>query len=453
LRALLDALLAQSLDPDVGWAVAQRAAYAGEIARRLRETPPLQQLDSDRIRVTYERYRKLEGQRRALTRDVIMQRWTARQRERLLASTGSRLNSAGAEVRRRLLMRGERAMKLRQVIAAGAATDDGDPLFDLRPVWMASPEVVAQIFPRLPIFDVVVFDEASQCRLEEALPVLTRARRVVIAGDPQQLSPTRFFESAVTQGQEAEPEGDQELFETQQNEIEDLLGAALNLSIEQAYLDVHYRSQNSDLIQFSNGNFYGARLQPIPGHPANRRELPPLQVTHAAGIYDKRANLQEAQVVVRIVKQLLAAAQPPSIGIACFNLTQRDAIVEALERAASDDDVFAERLASARTRRGPASFEGLFVKNLENVQGDERDYLIISTTYGPDASGRFYRRFGPLGQAGGGRRLNVLVTRARQEVHVVTSIPPTVYRSLPAIEAGKKPNGAWLLFAYLNYAQ
>src|SRR5205823_956190 len=104
-------------------------------------------------------------------------------------------------------------------------------------------------------------------------------------------------------------------------------------------------------------------------------------------------------------------------------------------------------------RTGEAAFEGLFVKNLENVQGDERDHIIISTTYGPDPSGRFYRRFGPLGRAGGGRRLNVLVTRAREEVHLVTSIPPEVYRALPPVPPGQTPGGGWLLFSYLCYAE
>ncbi len=93
------------------------------------------------------------------------------------------------------------------------------------------------------------------------------------------------------------------------------------------------------------------------------------------------------------------------------------------------------------------------MKNLENVQGDERDHIIISTTYGPDPKGRFCRRFGPLALAGGGRRLNVLVTRARDEVHLVTSIPPELYRTLPPVEAGRVPNGAWLLFSYLDYAE
>ncbi|HKP55899.1 MAG TPA: AAA domain-containing protein [Polyangiales bacterium] len=453
-RAFHVRMLEQGVDGNTGWAALQKAVLCAELARRAAATPLLQELDADRIRATYQRYRALEVQRRELARRTILRRWTELQRSRLLASTGSRLNAAGAEVRRRLVSRGERALRMRQVIATGAAISGGDPLFDLRPVWMMSPEVVAQILPREPLFDLVVFDEASQCRLEEALPVLTRARRVVIAGDPKQLPPTRFFELAGVQSQaDVEPETEQELFEEQQGEVEDLLGAALNLSIEQAYLDVHYRSQNADLIEFSNRHFYDARLQPIPAHPSHVSRLPPLRLHHVGGVYDKRANPKEAEQVVRIVRELLGRAKPPSIGVACFNLSQRDAIVEALERAAAEDAVFGAQLSAARARRGTASFEGLFVKNLENVQGDERDQIIISTTYGPDAAGRFYRRFGPLGQPGGGRRLNVLITRAREAVHIVTSIPRDVYASLPAPESGRQPNGAWLLFAYLSYAE
>jgi superfamily I DNA and/or RNA helicase len=273
---------------------------------------------------------------------------------------------------------------------------------------MASPETVAQIFPRAAMFDVVIFDEASQCRLEEALPVLVRGKRVVIAGDPKQLPPTRFFESAVAVSEDEEIESDQQLFEIQQAEVEDLLGAALNLSIQQCYLDVHYRSRNADLIEFSNEHFYGSRLQAIPGHPSNRSRFAPLTLYRANGVYEDSENPIEAEQVCKIVRDLLRRAQPPSIGIACFNVNQRDLIVEKLDELAVEDTEFGRKLAEARTRQGSGSFEGLFVKNLENVQGDARDHIIISTTYGPDPKGRFYRRFGPLGRAGGGRRLNVL---------------------------------------------
>jgi hypothetical protein len=453
IRDALAHLAKEPLDPPAAAGALRKAALAAEITRRLAADPRLQNIDGQRISGAFDRYRKLEDKKRSLVRDVILHQWVTRQKERLLASTGSRLGPLGAELKRRLTMRGERAMRLRQVLAAGQKTEGGDPLFDVCPVWMASPETVAQLFARKEVFSVVIFDEASQCRLEETLPVLTRAARVVIAGDPKQLPPTRFFESAVAQSDDDEIETDQQLFESQQGEIEDLLGAALNIEIEQCYLDVHYRSRSSELIEFSNQHFYSSRLQAIPGHPSNKPPGAPLILHRADGIYEKRENEAEALKVVEIVQDLLKGKDAPSIGIACFNLQQRDLIVERLEALAAEDDRFARRLAEARTRQGKGSFEGLFVKNLENVQGDERDHIIISTTYGPDKTGRFYRRFGPLGRAGGGRRLNVLVTRAREAVHLVTSIPADVYRALPPVPAGQAPTGGWLLFAYLQYAQ
>lgn len=432
----------------------RRLVTAAEIRARLEELPHIARLDAQRLQTLFARWEELDSVKHRLVRDSALRTWTSRQRSRLLAATGTRLNSDGAELRRRVSSRGAHALRLRQVLERGRSFEDGDPMLDLRPVWMASPETVAQVFPRDAVFDIVVFDEASQCRLEEAIPVLTRARRVVIAGDPKQLPPTRFFEdtAAVTTDVEA-AETDQDLFETQQSEVEDLLGAALNLDLHQAYLDVHYRSRNADLIEFSNAQFYGSRLQPIPGHPANRTRYAPLTLYNVAGVYDKRTNAAEADQVVRIIRDLLRRADPPSIGVGCFNIAQRDLIVERLDAAAADDPVFAAALGAARARRGHGSFEGLFVKNLENVQGDERDHIIISTTYGPNPEGRFYRRFGPLGMPGGGRRLNVLVTRARNEVHLVTSIPAAEYRSLPPVEPGQSPGGGWLLFSYLNYAE
>src|SRR5207237_6928695 len=134
-------------------------------------------------------------------------------------------------------------------------------------------------------------------------------------------------------------------------------------------------------------------------------------------------------------------ADPPYIGIDSMNVDQRELILDKLDDFAAEDAEFGRRLSDARTRRGHGSFDGLFVKNLENVQGDERDHIIISTTYGPDERGKFFRRFGPLGRVGGGRRLNVLVTRARDEVHVVTSIPRSEYLSLPPVPAGADPGG------------
>ncbi|BAM04416.1 hypothetical protein PSMK_22570 [Phycisphaera mikurensis NBRC 102666] len=472
--AALDPLLRAAASPETGRAALVRRCLGHELARRLAAEPRLSRLDPAAIEHAAGRFATLEKKKSGLVRDAILHRWTRQQRRRLLAESGNRLNGVGTAVRQRLFVTGKRAMRLRQVIRLGAQlgrdeareraqqeplvdepggiTPALDPLLDLRPVWLASPEAVAQCFPREAVFDLIVFDEASQLRLEEAIPVLTRGRRVVIAGDPQQLPPTRFFEAAFDEGEAGEIQDEDDLFEAQQRGTEDLLSAALNLDASSTYLDVHYRSEDPGLIRFSNEHFYRGRLQALPVPPNRRDRGPAVELIRVDGTYANRANAGEAAAVVAKVAELLSAKRPPSIGIACFNTTQRDAIAEALEVAAMDDAGFAAKLADARALERDGQNESLFVKNLENVQGDERDHLLISTTYGPDARGRFYRRFGPLGMAGGGRRLNVLVTRARAKIHVLTSIPAASYRGLEEPGGSGTPSGSWLLFAYLAMA-
>jgi hypothetical protein len=452
LRPTIDDWLTQKLAPDSAIAALQRSLLAQQIDSHLAAHPGLLAHDAADLADRAAHYQSLQRTGAAQISPAIRHRWTQRQRDRLLAATGSRLSAHGADLRRRLTSRGPHALRLRQVLQLGAQHPDGDPLLDICPVWMASPESVAQLFPRAPLFDLVIFDEASQCRLEDALPVLLRGKRLLIAGDPHQLPPTRFFESAAAPSDADEASTEQELFAQVQASTEDLLSSALNLSVHPQYLEVHYRSSNEELIQFSNHHFYRSRLQTIPGHPKRRSIVPAVVLDQVPGIYDQRRNVIESARVVQIVHDLLRRAEPPSIGIVCFNLVQRDQILDDLDALAEKDADFATRLAAARARVGSSTFEGLFVKNVESVQGDERDHLIISTTFGPDPHGRFYRRFGPLGLAGSGRRLNVLVTRARHEVHLVTSIPPSAYQQLPEIGAEQQLTGAYLLLDYLRFA-
>lgn len=431
----------------------RRQAVENELRDRLKHDPALAAIDGDRIEAAFENFLKLSQEKLQLVGEHIRFMWLSHQKNRLLATTGTQLNKAGSSLRQRLYVKGKKALKLRQMLATGADAEGGDPIYDLCPVWMASPSTVAQIFPRLAMFDVVIFDEASQCRLEEALPVLLRGHRVVIAGDQKQLPPTRFFETALADSGDSDAETAEELFYQQQAEAEDLLSAALNLDVREAYLDVHYRSRNEALIGFSNQHYYGSRLQPIPGHPRNKALNTPIQLHRIDGVYLERANEKEAEAAVNLVAELLAEANPPSIGIACFNLTQKEAIHDALAERVERDADFARRYEVAKERKGRDSFEGLFVKNLENVQGDERDVMIISTTFGPDAQGKFRRNFGALSQREGGRRLNVLVTRARDAVHVLTSIPAAEYATMEPTPPGQIPNGRLQLYAYLRYAE
>lgn len=450
LQESLDAAAMRGLSWDQGGPALRLCAIAREIRLRLKSDETLTRIDSRRIEAALAEMDRLGREKIELVRRRVLHRWQETWRTRLLASTGGRLNSSGAALRQRLFVRGEKAMKLRQMIAAGAGQEGGDPLFDLCPVWMAGPSTVAQVFPREALFDVVVFDEASQCRLEEALPVLLRAKRVVIAGDPKQLPPTRFFEQALAESDGTSAETAEEVFNQQQSEAEDLLSAALNLDVQEAFLDVHYRSRNAGLIGYSNDAFYGGRLLPIPGRPTIKDVEVPVRLVRVDGVYLDRGNELEARRAAELVAELLSRPEPPSIGVACFNLNQRDLVLDALDEMASADAAFAAKLETARKRQGRDSFEGLFVKNLENVQGDERDHMIISTTFGPDTQGRFRRNFGALSRSGGERRLNVLVTRARAMVHVLTSIPRAEYL---ATETAERLTGRHHLYGYLRYAE
>ncbi|MDA7657102.1 AAA domain-containing protein [Verrucomicrobia bacterium] len=441
------------VDPSKGVKLLHRVAVEKELSSRVKSEPNLVDITSERVEAALKEFGQRLGQKELLVRELALFNWRGRQHERLMASNGSRLNSLGASLRQRLFLRGKRALKLRQMIQSGQNIEGGDPLFDLCPVWMASPSTVAQIFPRETLFDVIVFDEASQCRLEEALPVLLRGKRVVIAGDPKQLPPTRFFESAVGDSEYADAESLEELQEQQISETEDLLSAALNLDLQACYLDVHYRSQSEALIGFSNEAFYQSRLQPIPGHPKRRPKQSPLKVYRVDGTYQDRSNPAEAEEVSDLVVKLLDQKKTPSIGIACFNLNQRDLIIRSLEKRATADREFSRRLEEARNRQGKGSFEGLFVKNLENVQGDERDHIIISTTFGTASDGKFRRHFGALSRYGGERRLNVLVTRAREMIHVFTSIPREEYVGDVETDEPVNMTGRQYLYRFLRFAE
>ncbi|MFN0128568.1 MAG: AAA domain-containing protein [Verrucomicrobiales bacterium] len=450
-----ESLLATATAPDSETLLdcLRRQAVENELRARLKNDPDLAAIDGDRIEAAFDRFLHLSQFKLSLVADYVRFLWLTHQKSRLLATTGTQLNKLGSGLRQRLYVRGKKALKLRQMLATGSGTEGGDPIYDLCPVWMASPSTVAQIFPRHAIFNLVIFDEASQCRLEEALPVLMRGERVVIAGDQKQLPPTRFFESALADTGDADAETAEELFFQQQSEAEDLLTAALNLDVREAYLDVHYRSRHEALIGFSNDHYYGSRLQPIPGHPRHKALDTPIRIHRVNGTYHERANVKEAEAAIDLIAELLDSPAPPSIGVACFNVTQKEAIHDALTARLARDAEFARRYEEAKIRKGRDSFEGLFVKNLENVQGDERDIMIICTTFGPDHHGKFRRNFGALSQREGGRRLNVLVTRAREAVHVLTSIPAAEYATAEPAPPGQIPNGRLQLYAYLRYAE
>ena len=362
-------------------------------------------------------------------------------------------------------LRGPRARRLREIVDLGA--DLG--LTRMRPVWLMNPDTVSRVLPlEAGSFDVVIFDEASQMLVEHAVPSLYRAKRVVISGDEKQMPPTSFFSARPDIDEEGEFDGedlDESASDTERESHEDTwnrrevkdcpdlltLGASC---LPVTTLQVHYRSKYRELIHFSNAAFYGGRLHVPARHPEGEiRRCKPIEVVRVDGTYEEQTNPAEARRVVEIVADLWRnGANPlPSIGVVTFNRKQADLVEEEIENRAVQDRAFLSAYARERERIQDGEDMGFFVKNVENVQGDERDVIVFSTTFGRDRRGSFRRLFGVLGQQGGERRLNVAITRAREKVVLVTSMPINDVSDMLAI--GRPPNKPRdYLQAYLDYA-
>lgn len=298
-------------------------------------------------------------------------------------------------------------------------THFSDELFHLIPCWMASPESVSAIFPMENLFDLVVFDEASQCFAEKGLPAIYRGKQVVVAGDDQQLQPNDLYR---VRWEEDEPE-------EMAMEVDSLL-SLVKKHLMEVDLRGHYRSQSLDLIDFSNRHFYKGRLQLLPHFDRVNDSEPGIEFRKVEGLWENQQNLPEAKEVVSILKRSLQKNPELSMGVVTFNVVQQQLILDLLEETNVEWP------------------DSLFVKNIENVQGDERDLIIFSTAYGPDEKEEIVLQFGSLNVAGGENRLNVAITRAREKVVVVTSLEPAQLKV-----DNTKNEGPKLLKSYLDYAQ
>ncbi len=288
----------------------------------------------------------------------------------------------------------------------------------LKPCFLMSPLSVAQYLdPELPPFDVVVFDEASQIPVWDAVGAMARGRSVIVVGDSRQLPPTSFFHKLELEGEVLAEEPDVE-------ELESVLDECVASGIGSMRLLWHYRSRHESLISFSNYHYYGNRLLTFPSAAEHAPDLG-IAIRRVSGaVFDRggtRTNRTEAgAVVAEIVARLSAMAQGApahSIGVVTFSQPQQALIEDLLEeKRAQHPDI--EPFFS------PEHDEPVFVKNLENVQGDERDLMIFSIGYGRDGKGRLHMNFGPLNLTGGERRLNVAITRARRQILVFTSLDP-----------------------------
>lgn len=301
-----------------------------------------------------------------------------------------------------------------------------DEVFRLVPCWLASPETVSAVFPlRADLFDLVIFDEASQCFAEQGIPAMARGKQIVVTGDNQQLRPSDLYRTRLTD--EVDEETPAEL------EVESLLELA-SQQLPQLSLTEHYRSRSLDLITFSNTHFYQDKLQLLPHFADVNRHSPAIQYLNVAGLWQQNTNLAEAEAVLTLLDQIAVELPGRSVGIVTFNYQQQQLIQDRLD----------ERITGLPLAAPPP---GLFVKNIENVQGDERDVIVFSVGYAPDERGRLTMQFGSLNARGGENRLNVAVTRARERVYVVTSLWPDQL----AVE-NVTNEGPRLLKAYLHYA-
>jgi very-short-patch-repair endonuclease len=350
------------------------------------------------------------------------------------------------------VVRGEIGKKRRHLPLRKLINAAPNAIQRIKPVFLMSPLSVAQYLePGALQFDLLVIDEASQVRPEDALGAVARAKQVVVVGDPRQLPPTSFFDRLLLDDEE-EPEPDTDDARAtllggaaRAEELESILTLCEARGLKRKMLKWHYRSKDPSLIEVSNAEFYNNELLLFPSPLKGNLDYG-LCFTRVLGVYDrggKRENRIEAQAVVNRVAEHARKRPERSLGIATFSAAQRNLIDELLELARRTDHDLDEFL------REDAR-EKVFVKNIENVQGDERDVILISVGYGPvEAGGRLSSlSFGPVNSEGGERRLNVLFTRARLRCEVFASFDPDDIDPSRARGAGIR-----ILKRYLDFAK
>ena len=373
------------------------------------------QLDRERVRLAAERVRRVHG-------------------ERAVEAMNGHFDQAN-------LVRAEASKKSRHIPLRDLFTRAPDVLTRIAPCWVASPLSVSQLLDGSKRhFDIVIFDEASQILQEEAVPALYRAEQVVVAGDRHQLPPTTFFATAIEgEDEDLEDGEDRTTAMAAIGGYESLLDT-LEAFLPNCMLEWHYRSADERLIAFSNAHIYSRRLVTFPsahGHEAIRHILVP----HDSALSGQEESAsREVDEVVRRVLEHAATRPDETLGVITMGIKHANRIQAALDRALELSSDLLEFFSLNRDER-------FFVKNLETVQGDERDAIILSIGYGKAADGDLPHRFGPLTQEVGYRRLNVAVTRAKRRMCLISSFS---HHEIDLSRSGSR--GVQLLKAYLEYA-
>ncbi|MBE6698905.1 MAG: DUF4011 domain-containing protein [Ruminococcaceae bacterium] len=316
-------------------------------------------------------------------------------------------------------------------------------IFKALKIWLMTPEAVSEVLPQQnDLFDLVIFDEASQLYVERSIPSIARAKKVVIAGDHKQLRPSSLGDGRF----EMEDMLDEDAEISAALEEESLLDLA-RFRYPDVLLNTHYRSKYEELIDFSNYAFYKGRLFVAPN--TDKPEKPPIEVHQVTdAVWQGRANRKEAERVVELIKEFFATRQNnETIGVIAFNVSQRDMIYDVIDEESVKDPKFGSIVRAEMNRKDNGEDTGFFVKNIESVQGDERDVIMFSIGYAKNTSGRLIHNFGWLNQKGGENRLNVAISRAKKKIHIVTSFRPA---ELMLDDA--KNDGPRILKRYLEYA-
>ena len=364
------------------------------------------------------RFRELDAKYTDAIRKVIVARLSKRvyaiEHPPVEKGTGSRKAEAviNPEVKKGLAFIKRECEKKKRIVPPRKLLAETQALaMWMKPCFLMSPLSVAQYLPAVSgLFDMVVFDEASQMTVWDAVGVIARGKQLIVVGDPKQLPPTSFFAKGDTKDEDDEDEPATE-------DLESVLDECLANGLHSAYLSWHYRSRHESLIAFSNRHYYEDRLNTFPSAVSNGKLGVSFRFVEGA-VYDHKshANKGEAEALVDYLFKRLEdpAERKRSWGVVTFSVSQRKTVEDLIEERASGVPWAADFFDESK----PDEF---FVKNLENVQGDERDVIVFSIGYAPDAKGNFAMSFGPINASGGERRLNVAITRAREQVIIFAS--------------------------------
>ncbi len=399
--------------------------------RMCRDEPRLKEMDGADRTSKVERFKNLDLRLQALTSHEIAMRHF----DSLPHGSSGQIGVVRGEIGKKT-----RHMRLRTLLDKA-----GEAVATIKPVFLMSPLSVAQYLKRDGlVFDMLLIDEASQVRPADAMGAVLRAEQIVVVGDQKQMPPTSFFDRQVSGGDEAGADEDEtDIQAAQVGDMESILSLCEARAMPGGMLRWHYRSRHPSLIQVSNHEFYDNGLI-CPPSPDQAGKTTGLRFTYVEGQYDrgrKRNNPIEAEAVVEAVLQHARQRPEQTLGVVALSVAQRDAIRNRLEWMRGENPEL-----EAFCKEGKE--EPFFVKNLENVQGDERDVIFISVGYGKDSGGYMSQNFGPVSSEGGERRLNVLFTRAKRRCHVFASIRHGDVR----IDVTKQP-GPRVLKRFLKYAE